>query len=128
MPAKPRLKTCPYCGKEFASPNPKRLYCSERCRRDFQNEARRDVRAEAAEVKAASHWGHDPWADMAADDAWDGVWANALLDPAPILGDAPWGGIQTTLPERKPEKQRKRKKKDRYEGQMCLPGMEAWLS
>lgn len=114
---------CIYCGREFTTRSPKRLYCSAKCRRDAQNERRRDERAEAAEVKAASHWGHDPWQDMEADDAWDGVWANALLDPAPILDDAPWGGIQTTLPERKPEKQRKRKKKDRHAGQCWLPGV-----
>lgn len=114
---------CAYCGKEFRTTNPRRLYCSDTCRRAEQNERRRDERAEAAEVKAASHWGHDPWADMEADDGWDGVWANALLDPAPILDDAPWGGVQATLPERKPEPKRKRKKKDRHAGQCWLPGV-----
>jgi hypothetical protein len=82
---------------EFISHNPRRLYCSERCRRDQQNELRRDRRAEEREAREASHWDYDPWER---DDLGDEVLTNALLDAAPILSDNPWGGVQIDIPKK----------------------------
>lgn len=108
------MATCLYCGIDFISHNPRRLYCSERCRRDIQNERRRDERAEAREVREASHWDYDPWER---NDLGDEVFANALLDADP-WGDNPWGGLQITV---KPKRGKKEKRKN--VGWLWLPGV-----
>ena len=110
------MATCLYCGLEFISHNPRRLYCSERCRRDFQNERRRDERAEKREVRDASRWDYDPWER---NDLGDEVTLNALLDATP-WDDNPWGGFSVEVPM---EQRGKRKK---HKGQAFLPGVEAW--
>jgi len=114
------VATCLYCGLEFLSHNPRRLYCSERCRRDFQDDRRRAERAEQRETRERiawdekPHWLQDPWALCDEDDdAWDGRWCNALLDPVPVEDDAPWGVVEKTP-------KRKRKKHD---GWLWLPGV-----
>lgn len=124
------LSTCQYCGTEYYSHNVRRLYCSERCRRDFQNDRRAGERAEERELREQlwgvdekPHYMQDPWAAMDAEDA---AWDNALLDAAPVLEDSPWGGPSVAVqPVGKTDKLRKRKK---HEGQLMLPGMEAWRS
>ena len=113
---------CHYCGLEYWSHNRRRLYCSERCRRDFQNERRRDERAEAREVRDASRWDYDPWEKNDLEDI--EVWGNTLLDPAPLITDNPWGGPSVELPR----ETRKTRKKHKHAGQCTLPGMEAWRS
>ena len=120
------MSTCQYCGTEYYSHNVRRLYCSERCRRDFQNDRRAGERAEEREfreqllgVDEKPHWMQDPWAAM---DAEDPAWDNALLDAAPVLEDSPWGGPSVVV--EKP----KGRKKDKHAGQAFLPGMEAWRS
>ena len=124
---------CQYCGMEFLSRNVRRLYCSEQCRRDYQDDRRLAERAELREFTERvlydkPHWMQDPWqrCDEGGDefDAWCGRWGNALLDAAPIVDDAPWEQAASgdkTSPVRKP----KRKK---HEGQCTLPGVEAWIS
>lgn len=98
---------------EFISHNPRRLYCSERCRRDQQNELRRDRRAEEREALEASHWDYDPWERS---DLGDEVTLNALLDATPWQ-DNPWGGLQITV---KPKRGKKEKKNV---GWLWLPGV-----
>lgn len=45
-------KECPSCGEKFITHNAKRIYCGTRCRRDADNERKRDRRAEEAELRA----------------------------------------------------------------------------
>lgn len=124
------LATCQYCGVEYYSHNVRRLYCSERCRRDFQNDRRAGERAELREFEARvlddkPHWMQDPWqrCEEGGDeyDAWQGIWGNALLDAAPIVDDAPWEQTATGY-----KMSPVRKKRKKHEGQAFLPGMEAW--
>lgn len=116
------LCACEYCGKEYASHNVRRLYCSEKCRRSAQNERRRDARAEEREVREADHWTHDPWELMEAqtEDEYEAVWANCLLDASPciLVSDNPWGGPQFDIVPKQ-----RRRKKERKPGQLCLPGV-----
>lgn len=126
---------CQYCGTVFLSRNIRRLYCSERCRRDYQDDRRMAERAELREfaervLDDKPHWMQDPWArcEEGGDDldAWEGIWGNALLDALPsVEDDAPWEDVpaQEAMPQG-----RKRKKKDKHAGQAYLPGMEQWLS
>ena len=70
---------CQYCGKQFKTANIRRLYCCEKCRRDYQNERRMYERAERSEVLAASHWKYDPWEVNDLDNI-EQVFSNALKD------------------------------------------------
>ena len=73
------IRNCKYCGQRFLAPTRGKYYCSTPCRRHYQDERRKDERAEAREVKEASKWPmQDPWASdhYLGDDVWD----NALLD------------------------------------------------
>ena len=128
---------CQYCGTVFLSRKIRRLYCSERCRRDFQDDRRMAERAEIREFEERLGWDEtphawqDPWArcDEGGDDldAWQGIWGNALLDAAPIIDDAPWE--TAAQPVGKADKlPQKRKQRKQHEGQLALPGMEQWLS
>lgn len=125
------LATCQYCGVEYYSHNVRRLYCSERCRRDFQNDRRAGERAEERELREQlwsdekPHWMQDPWQVMDAEDA---AWDNALLDAAPELGDNPWGGPSVMVGQLVGNSDKLRKRKRKHEGQLMLPGMEAWRS
>ena len=117
---------CACCGAEYPSGNPRRLYCSTRCRRDFQNERRREERAEAREARERQawdekpHWLQDPWAFDGKDDldAWQSVWAQALLDPLPGE-EAPWDHPAEPCPAKK----KKRKKRRENPGWLWLPGV-----
>ena len=126
---------CQYCGTVFLSRNIRRLYCSEQCRRDYQDDRRMAERAELREftervLDDKPHWMQDPWArcDEGGDDldAWLGIWGNALLDAAPVIDDAPWEDV----PPEPPRETRKlrRRRKDKHAGQAFLPGVEAWIS
>ena len=78
------MRYCLYCGANLpVTCRPTRRYCCEDCRRQAQNERRRDERAELREVREAVPM-DDPWSrcDL---DYWTAaeIWANALLDPKP---------------------------------------------
>lgn len=114
VPQDALLTSCLFCGTQFYTHNPRRLYCSERCRRDIQNERRRDERAEAREVREASRWDYDPWEK---NDLGDEVTLNALLDATP-WEDAPWDAPATGY-KMKPVQKKKRKN----ENWLWLPGV-----
>lgn len=113
---------CQYCGLEYWSHNRRRLYCSERCRRSYQNDRRRDERAERAEESEAWHeaapWQQDPWERNDLED-WEEIFENALLDPPP-QDDAPWDA-----PVKPAVKAKKKKEKNR--GWLWLPGVPQYV-
>lgn len=82
----PDVRKCRFCGKLL--PNgamPHRLFCSEKCRRDYQNARRKDERADARDAKNTAFCAMaDPWArnDLDADEA-EIICAHALLDTLP---------------------------------------------
>lgn len=67
---------CDYCGLEYRTDNPRRIYCSERCRRDADNERKQDRRAEESELRE-EYVMPDVWA---LHDLGEDVMANALTD------------------------------------------------
>lgn len=79
---------CQYCGEELPE-HTRRVYCSTRCRRDAQNERRRDERAElreAREAEQAMPMGNPFDPDFIARlDWWEAaeIYSNACLDPEP---------------------------------------------
>ena len=101
-------RRCRYCGGPLPMGAPASLkYCSERCRRDCQNERRKEERAEAKALReaAAGAW-LDPWSRSDLDDwSLEEIYANALLDPAPVTdgADVLAGPLVTARPG-KPEK------------------------
>jgi hypothetical protein len=109
---------CHYCGLEYWSHNRRRLYCSERCRRSYQNDRRKDERAERAEESEAWHeaapWQQDPWERNDLEN-WEDIFTNALLDPPP-QDDAPWDA-----PVKPVVKANRKKRKN--ENWMWLPGL-----
>ena len=120
MPQDALLTSCLFCGTPFYTHNPRRLYCCERCRRDIQNERRRDERAEQREIRDASRWDYDPWER---DDLGDDVLMNALLDATPWQ-DNPWGGLQIAdAPATGYNLSPVRKKKQKNENWLWLPGV-----
>ena len=58
------LKKCAFeeCGNWFESTNARRLFCSERCRRQGQNATRRALRAELRDAREHLRPMEDPWA------------------------------------------------------------------
>lgn len=80
-------RLCRYCGIPLPADASARLtYCSEKCRRDYQNERRREERAEARALREAESGAWlDPWARSDLDE-WgvEEIFANALLDPMPV--------------------------------------------
>ena len=82
------MRLCRYCGGPLPDGSTRhRLYCSDHCRRKYQDERRK---AERDELKALRHedkaWDAwlDPWSRCDVDD-WtaEEILANALLDPLP---------------------------------------------
>ena len=81
-------KFCPHCYAPIPDGS-RKTYCSTRCRRDAQNERRREERAELAEIRAAER--NRPMGDpfdsdlIASLDWWEAaeVYGNAYLDPEP---------------------------------------------
>lgn len=101
-------RLCRYCGNPLPKNAPASLkYCSDHCRREYQNERRREERAEARALReaAAGAW-LDPWSRCDLDE-WsvEEIYANALLDPVPVSAeaDALAGPLVTARPG-KPEK------------------------
>ena len=73
------FKTCRFCGERFLAPTRGRMYCSTPCRRHYQDERRKDERAEERERRESCKFKmQDPWAGEAY--LGDDVWGNALLD------------------------------------------------
>ena len=80
------MRTCLYCGEPLpAWCSPCRLFCCTLHRRQYQNERRRDERAEAREAMEAGQSMTDPWGRSDIDD-WtaEEIYGNALLDPLPV--------------------------------------------
>lgn len=97
---------CLYCYGELTGRSARALFCSDKCRRDYQNEKRREERAEARELRQNSHPMDDPWEKVGVVGwAEDEMWGNALLDPLPAgMG----------MPEKKPAKRKKGAWKERW--------------
>lgn len=80
-------RLCRYCGNPLPKDAPANLkYCSDRCRREYQNERRREERAEARALREAESGAWlDPWSRCDLDE-WsvEEIYANALLDPLPV--------------------------------------------
>ncbi len=97
------MRVCLYCGEPLpAGCSSRRVYCCIEHRRQYQNERRRDERAEAAELRQADTSPmSDPWSRCDLDE-WsvEEIYANALLDPAPISeeADALAGPLVTARP------------------------------
>ena len=95
-----------------------RLYCCERHRREYQNERRREERAEARELReAGKNAMPDPWARNDLDE-WtaEDMYANALIDPCPDMTDTPWDRLRRAIERMKARERRK-----------CAPVEQGWL-
>ena len=77
-------KVCRDCQHEFLTTRLRSLYCCERCRRHYQDERRKEERAERRDARQAGKPMADPWERCDLDD-WTAaeIWANALLDAKP---------------------------------------------
>jgi len=98
-------KVCRDCQHDFLTVYSRRLYCCTRCRRHYQDERRKLERAEAREAREAGrHPMTDPWARCDLDE-WtaEEIYANALLDPAPVCDEAEAlaGPLVTAGPKRR---------------------------
>ena len=85
-------KACRRCGAVFQALTRGRLYCSDSCRRAYQNERRMDERALARELREQARatpmtdfWGRSDLDDWTAE----AILANALIDPCPDMYDTP---------------------------------------
>lgn len=93
------MAICPHCYTPIPEGS-RRVYCSTRCRRDAQNERRRDERAEAREIREAEKARPmgDPFdADFIASlDFWEAaeIYSNALLEPHPIMTETSYDKVQ----------------------------------
>ena len=93
------MAICPNCYAHIPDGS-RKTYCSTRCRRDAQNERRREERAELAEIREAEKLRPmgDPFdADLIASlDWWEAaeVYANACLDPEPVKTETTYDRIQ----------------------------------
>lgn len=101
-------RLCRYCGAPIPEKAPaSRVYCSDNCRRDYQNERRREEREEARALREAEAGAWlDPWSRSDLDE-WseEEIYANALLDPAPVTEEADvLAGPLVTARPGKPEK------------------------
>lgn len=82
------MRQCRYCGGPLPDGSYRsRRYCSDHCRRKYQDERRKaerdELKALRHEDKAGAAW-LDPWSRCDVDD-WtaEEIFANALLDPLP---------------------------------------------
>lgn len=77
-------KICRDCQHEFLTPYRRRVYCCARCRRHYQDERRKEERAEFRDFRDAGKLMTDPWSKCDIDDCTaDDILKNALLDPVP---------------------------------------------
>lgn len=81
------LKLCPYCHSPVKGKLSSRVFCTERCRRKWQDKRRMEERRRARIEREGGLF--DPWAASDLDD-WDAdaILANALLDPDPMSAEA----------------------------------------
>lgn len=83
---------CKRCGTRYEALTRGRKYCSEYCRRQYQNERRQDERAELRALREAEKARPmtDFWSRSDLDE-WTAemMLANALLDPMPSMYDSP---------------------------------------
>jgi hypothetical protein len=92
-------KLCPHCWTPIPEAS-RKTYCSTKCRRDHQNERRRDERAEFKEQEERAR--QTPMADpfnpdfVATLDWWEAaeLYANANLDPEPVRLETRYDKIQ----------------------------------
>lgn len=91
------IKACRRCGAEFLALTRGRLYCSDSCRRAYQNERRMDERALARELREQARatpmtdfWGRSDLDDWTAE----AILANALIDPCPDMYDTAYDKVQ----------------------------------
>lgn len=93
------MAICPYCYAHIPDGS-RKTYCSTRCRRDAQNERRREERAEFKEAQEAAK--ARPMANpfdpdfIATLDFWEAaeIYANACLDPEPVRLDTSYDKVQ----------------------------------
>ena len=95
------VRTCRHCGAKFSSRSFRQVYCSESCRRHYQDARRKAERDELKVVrqgwKERAAW-LDPWSRCDVDE-WtaEEIFANALLDPLPAgLGWEDAGKVKVT--------------------------------
>lgn len=90
---------CLFCGEPLPE-NARRLYCSTRCRRDAQNERRREERAAFKEAQDAENAKPmpDPFSEehIAMLDWWEAaeVYDNARLYPEPVQMETWYDRVQ----------------------------------
>lgn len=103
------MRLCRYCGGPLPDGSTRhRLYCSDHCRRKYQDERRKaerdELKALRHEDKAGDVW-LDPWSRCDVDE-WtaEEILANALLDPLPAgLGWEDSGKVEAGLNRRRSE-------------------------
>lgn len=95
---------CAYCfGPLPEGCQPHRKYCSDRCRRDMQNERRRDERAEMREVRDIEKYMpmNDPYSmqrnDLADLTVEEIEAINYTLDAAPDMYEARWEKVDQMM-------------------------------
>lgn len=95
---------CMYCfGPLPQGCQPHRKYCSHRCRRDMQNERRRDERAEMREVRDIEKYRpmNDPYSmqrnDLADLTVEEIEAINYTLDAAPDMYEARWEKVDQMM-------------------------------
>lgn len=77
-------KICRDCQHEFLTQYQRRVYCCTRCRRHYQDERRKEERAERRELRESGNPMIDPWSRCDLDEWTEAdIFANALLDPLP---------------------------------------------
>ena len=90
------MAICPHCYAEFPDGS-RKTYCSTRCRRDAQNERRREERAELAEIREAEKQRpfDDPWSRSDFDDcSIEEILAASLIDCMPSMYDTAYDKVQ----------------------------------
>jgi hypothetical protein len=90
------MAICPHCYGPIPDGS-RKTYCSTRCRRDAQNERRREERAEAAELREAERNRPmaDPWSRSDFDDmSIEEILAASLIDCMPAMYDTTYDKLQ----------------------------------
>ena len=90
------MAICPHCYALIPDGSRKK-YCSTRCRRDAQNERRREERAELAEAREAERNRpmEDPWSRSDFDDmSIEEILAASLIDCMPAMYDTTYDKLQ----------------------------------
>lgn len=92
-------KLCPHCWTPIPDKS-RRVYCTTRCRRDAQNERRRDERAEAKELRELEKQRPmgDPFSEefISSLDFWEAaeLYDNARLYPEPVMIETSYDKVQ----------------------------------